>query len=124
MRNEPIFPGAKEAFEFELTESTAKDFARHFFECRGPSVLERITLKTGEPLRWFPQWHPKYAELESESARIAVIYPPLRSGGEPRVDVGETSLVGIAIEIDQRFEDYLRFNGSRPRRLSRTPRII
>jgi hypothetical protein len=124
VRNLPIFPSAKEVFDFELTESTAKVFARHFFECRGPSVLKRITLKTGEPLRWFPQWHPKYAQLESDSARTVVIYPPLRSGDEPRVDVGENSLVLTARELEQQLGDYRPFNGSKPRRLSRTPRII
>ncbi|RMJ21816.1 hypothetical protein PHISP_07317 [Aspergillus sp. HF37] len=122
LRNEPIKPGAKDIFAFELTESTTKDFARHFFEYRGPSVLERITLETGEPLRWFPQWQPKYAELEDESAKTVVVYPPLRSGDEPRVNMEETSLVWIAREIELRI-DY-RFSDSGPPRLSRAPRII
>lgn len=65
----------EEICESTLTESTAKDFSKRFFEHRGPSLLERIQLKTGEHLRWFPQWRPLYSQLETKYAREFQIYP-------------------------------------------------
>lgn len=56
-----------------LTESTGKDFAKRFFDLRGSSFLKTINLKTGENLRWFPQWPPRYADAEGECARILEI---------------------------------------------------
>lgn len=77
-------------FESVLTKPTAEEFARRVFERRSSSVLEAITLKTGESLRWFPRWHPKYARAEKDSQKTVVIYLSLRSGDEPRVNEGES----------------------------------
>ncbi|KAF7157678.1 hypothetical protein CNMCM5623_002052 [Aspergillus felis] len=76
----------EEEFARVLTKSKAHDFAKRFFELRGPSVLEVVTLKTGENLRWFPQWHPKYAIAEEECTKIFEIYPPLEDNHEPRLN--------------------------------------
>lgn len=78
------FPLQK-AFESVLTEETAKSFGKQFFECSKQSSLKKITLKSGENLRWFPQWHPGYANAEEESARTFEIFPPSEQGHEPRL---------------------------------------
>lgn len=75
----------RKAFESVLTEETAKSFSKQFFEYSKQSCLKKITLKSGEDLRWFPQWPPGYASAEEESARTFEIYPPLEQGHEPRL---------------------------------------
>ncbi|RMJ21092.1 hypothetical protein PHISP_08038 [Aspergillus sp. HF37] len=84
-------PDEKEDLASALTKTTAEDFERRFFKHRrSSSVLEVITLKTGESLRWFPHWRPKYARVERKCAKTVKIYPPVRSGDEPLVDEGES----------------------------------
>ncbi|CAI7628735.1 unnamed protein product [Penicillium pancosmium] len=75
------FPLTK-AFKSVLTEEIARASAKRFLECRGPSNLKKITLKTGEDLRWFPQWHPGYADAEEECSRIFEIDAHLGQDGE------------------------------------------
>lgn len=52
-----------------LTEESARKFFKQFLEYRGPSNLKKFTLKTGEDLRWFPQWPPDYSEAEQRCAK-------------------------------------------------------
>lgn len=73
-------------FEAVLTDSKAQDFGARFFERRGPaSVLEMLSLRTGEDLRHFSEWGftPFYASLERRTERIFEIYPPREIGDEP-----------------------------------------
>lgn len=60
-QDEPFFP--------VLDEALIKAFAEPFFAKRGDSRMEKLTIKTGETLRRFPQWHPAYRRLEQESTR-------------------------------------------------------
>ena len=60
-----------------LTRSHAQSFAKRLFELRGPSALKIVTLKSGEELRWFPQWSPMWAGAEEEYGKIFEIYAPL-----------------------------------------------
>ncbi|KAK4110326.1 hypothetical protein N656DRAFT_830942 [Canariomyces notabilis] len=53
-----------------LDEAFVRAFAEPFFALRGAgSKLERLTIKTGETLRRFPQWPPGYERLEKQSTR-------------------------------------------------------
>jgi hypothetical protein len=70
-----------------LDEAVARTFAEPFFTLRGPSKLEKLTLKTGENLRRFPQWPPRYLDLEREWARVQDLYP-LGYDGEMKVKRG------------------------------------
>jgi hypothetical protein len=45
-----------------------------------------ITLKTGEDLRWFPQWHPEYAIAEEYYTKTFEIYSPLEDKHDPRLN--------------------------------------
>ncbi|KAK3321674.1 hypothetical protein B0H66DRAFT_178865 [Apodospora peruviana] len=52
-----------------LDEALIRAFAEPFFASRGASKMERLTIKTGETLRRFPQWNPGYRLLEEASTR-------------------------------------------------------
>ena len=53
-----------------LDESLVRDFAEQFFALRSSSSrLEKISIKTGEMLRRFPQWSPGYASTERRGTR-------------------------------------------------------
>lgn len=47
-----------------LDDDLIRAFAEPFFASRGASKMERLTIKTGETLRRFTQWHPEYRNLE------------------------------------------------------------
>lgn len=121
----------KEVFSQVLTKSKAEDFAKRFFELRGPSVLEKITLRTGEKLRWFPQWHPEYATAEEECAKIFEIYAPLEDDHEPRLNQLKTEYDRLR-EWDEERIALLRGDSimnsssavSKPQPLSRSPRVF
>lgn len=121
-----------EDFARVLTLSKAQDFARRFFQLRGPSVLETITLKTGENLRWFPQWHPNYADAEQECANIFEFYAPLERNDEPRLHEShelESDYARLIRELqgyDNSYYNSLRQSNadSKPQRLSRSPRVF
>ncbi|KAK0640761.1 hypothetical protein B0T16DRAFT_201959 [Cercophora newfieldiana] len=68
-----------------LDEVLVQAFVEPFVTSRGASKLERITVKTGETLRRFPQWHPGYRHFEQQSSREfdAWLQGP---GGEVRVE--------------------------------------
>lgn len=72
-----------------LNKDLVRAFAEPFFFSRGPSKVEKITIKTGEKLRRFPQWHPGYRRVEEESTRRfdAWIYG---ENGEVRVECEST----------------------------------
>lgn len=112
-----------------MTESKAQDFAKKFFELRGPSVLEMITLRTGENLRWFPQWHPGYANAEEHCAKIFEIYAPSEDNDEPRLKELESDYARLMRELEEDSRAYLdsmdHSNAdSEPQRLSRSPRVF
>lgn len=106
-------------FSLVLTESTAQDFAKRFFDLRGSSVLKTITLKTGENLRWFPQWPPRYADAEEECARILEIHSPRKMGDAPLIKRPETYRDRLVRK--RRFQSW---DSGRQPPLSRGPRIL
>jgi hypothetical protein len=69
-------------------------FAEPFFAERRKEMpnwrLERVTLRTGENLRRFPQWHPAYANEERTWSRVLSLYP-VGKDGELRVEEGYVS---------------------------------
>jgi hypothetical protein len=112
----------REVFKSILTDEKAQAFAKRFFECRGPSNLKKITLQTGEDLRWFPQWSPWYADAERRHAKIFEAYQPLRQGDEPYLE----ELMSNYARFRESRRVSLRSNlreEKRPR-LSRAPRVL
>lgn len=70
-----------------LDRDLATEFAQPFFTLRSQSRLERITLKTGETLRRFPQWEPPYRKIELAYSETICIRAPFGSEGELVVDI-------------------------------------
>ncbi|KAK4209023.1 hypothetical protein QBC37DRAFT_430996 [Rhypophila decipiens] len=60
-QDEPVLP--------LLDEGLVRAFAEVFFASRGSSRMEKLTIKTGEGLRRFPQWHPRYRRVEEKCTR-------------------------------------------------------
>lgn len=119
----------EEDFAQVLTASKAKDFANRLFKLRGPSVLEMITLKTGENLRWFPQWHPQYAEAEFRYAEIFEIYAPCDDNDEPHFKKSESEYIRLMRVLEEDSMAFWDSTGhpsaySKSQRLSRSPRIF
>jgi hypothetical protein len=83
-----------------LNETLVRAFAEPFFASRGAeSKLERLTVKTGETLRRFPQWPPGYERLEKQSTRWFDAW--LRSkDGEVKVKKVTPSLFFGVITLD------------------------
>lgn len=78
-----------------LTEPKARGFGKRFFGRRHePSSLEKITLRTGERLRDFPQWRPLYSSQfhGDRFERIFEIYSP-KKGDEPFLEELESESV-------------------------------
>ncbi|KAF3385073.1 hypothetical protein F1880_001867 [Penicillium rolfsii] len=115
-----------EVFPQVLTQSKAQDFAKQFFDLRGPSALKEITLRTGENLRWFPQWRPAYAREEESCENTFKFCAPLEVNNEPRLfesDTAEDRLTRELLENEMAYQR--RFNPKpKPQRLSRSPRIF
>ncbi|KAJ5764332.1 hypothetical protein N7533_003013 [Penicillium manginii] len=103
-------------FKSVLTDETAQAFANRFFACRGPSAVKKITLQTGESLRWFPQWPPWYAESEGQHARTFEAYPPQHQGDEPCLKELMSDSEGVFPSSDS--------SEKKPQRLSRAPRVL
>jgi hypothetical protein len=81
-----------------LTELSVKTFIGIFCRDREPSSnLRKLTLKTGENLRHFPQWWPKFASSESALARISEVSFPLHPGFIPVVKERQRSWDGVNI---------------------------
>lgn len=118
------FPLTK-AFKSVLTEEIARSSAKRFLECRGPSNLTKITLKTGEDLRWFPQWHPGYADAEEECSRIFEIDARLGQDGEIILKELDSTRASILRRLGSPNGAFNRtFLGKSPTRISTAPRVF
>jgi hypothetical protein len=118
------FPLTK-AFKSVLTEEIARASAKRFLECRGHSNLNKITLKTGEDLRWFPQWHPGYADAEEECSRIFEIDARLGQDGEISLKELDSTRASILRRLRSPNGSFNRaFFGNPPTRISTAPRVF
>ncbi|KAJ6110596.1 hypothetical protein N7486_002831 [Penicillium sp. IBT 16267x] len=107
-------------FQVVLTDSKAQDFGTRFFERRGPkSVLEIITLRTGENLRHFTQWSPTYVTWERQAERIFEIHPPRKIGDEPFLKELPNRDVRFRQRVNRKFA---HVSGKESPRISRRPR--
>lgn len=116
------FPLTK-AFNSVLTKEIARVSARQFLDCRGLSKLKKLTLKTGEDLRWFPQWHPGYADAEEECSRIFEIDARLGQDGE----ISLKELDSTHFSLWKSWESFQIASGRRgnaPTRISTAPRVF
>ncbi|KAI1304808.1 hypothetical protein F5Y03DRAFT_168858 [Xylaria venustula] len=68
-----------------LTEDSAKEVGQRFFEWRPLSKLNVLLLKTGEPLRRYPQWEPNHSKFERKNTYEIEVYRSGYSGGMPTV---------------------------------------
>lgn len=71
--------------EPKLNKDSAKEVGQEFFRWRSSTNLSVLVLKTGEPLRRFPQWHPKYSEFERENEYTIEVHRPGAPGDVPDV---------------------------------------
>ncbi|KAM7201154.1 hypothetical protein V8F33_003566 [Rhypophila sp. PSN 637] len=74
-----------------LDEGLVRAFAEAFFSARGTSRMEKLTIKTGERLRRFPQWHPGYRRVEEKRTREFNTWLQ-RSDGKVKVEGGKIGL--------------------------------
>ncbi|KAJ2990608.1 hypothetical protein NUW58_g2862 [Xylaria curta] len=70
-----------------LTKDSAQEVGQRFFKWRASSNLNVLVLKTGEPLRRFPQWAPAYTVFEKRNTNTIEVYKPWNTGGVPEVAV-------------------------------------
>ncbi|KAJ5747313.1 uncharacterized protein N7511_009009 [Penicillium nucicola] len=70
----------------EVTAASVYESFRHQRDLA--SHLKKVTLKTGEDKRWFPQWKPDYATLEDKLSRLFEI----RFSGEEGDEFGVREL--------------------------------
>ncbi|KAI1173097.1 hypothetical protein F4777DRAFT_559245 [Nemania sp. FL0916] len=71
-----------------LNKDSAKKAGKLLFGLRPPSsIMEVLILKTGEPLRRFPQWEPGAYRFERRNTDTIEVHRPRTSGGVPRVVV-------------------------------------
>lgn len=120
------FPLTK-AFKSVLTEEIARAYAKQFLECRGLSNLIKITLKTGEDLRWFPQWRPGYADAEEECSRTFEMDARLRQDGEPslkELDNRQAMISRLLHRASVRRFNFAFERRDAPTRISTTPRVL
>ncbi|KAI1146242.1 hypothetical protein F4825DRAFT_202096 [Nemania diffusa] len=75
-----------------LTEGSAREMGRQFFEWRSSSSpsswsskLSLLVLKTGEPLRRFPQWEPAFGRFERMNADTIEVHWPIGPEYAPKV---------------------------------------
>lgn len=88
-----------------LTESKAQVFGKRFYGRRHEfSSLEKITLRTGENMRHFPQRPAGYSLDEDHYERIFEIYSPLKKGAEPFLKKLESNLQRLARESKERLD--------------------
>ncbi|KAI0903499.1 hypothetical protein F4823DRAFT_618382 [Ustulina deusta] len=73
--------------EPRLKKESAQEVGQQFFKWRSSSKLCVLVLKTGEPLRRYPQWEPAYSVFEKENEGTMQIYRPWNTGGVPEVVV-------------------------------------
>ncbi|KAI0419852.1 hypothetical protein F5X98DRAFT_372471 [Xylaria grammica] len=70
-----------------LTEGSAREVGQQFFTWSSLSKVGVLVLKTGEPLRRYPQWEPSYCRFERRHAETIEVYRPSHRGGVPEVAV-------------------------------------
>ncbi|KAI0426861.1 hypothetical protein F5Y09DRAFT_317862 [Xylaria sp. FL1042] len=72
-----------------LKEDSAKEVGQRFFKWRASpeSKLSALVLKTGEPLRRYPQWEPGYSAVEKKNAYTMKVCRPANTGAVPKVVV-------------------------------------
>ncbi|KAI8943930.1 hypothetical protein F4801DRAFT_323256 [Xylaria longipes] len=70
-----------------LKEDSAKEVGQQFFKWRSSSKLSTLVLKTGEPLRRYPQWEPAFSVFERRNGNTMEVHRPLNTGGVPEVAV-------------------------------------
>ncbi|KAI3340742.1 hypothetical protein F4824DRAFT_452040 [Ustulina deusta] len=77
-----------------LTEGSAREMGKQFFDWRSSSSssswsskLSLLVLKTGEPLRRFPQWEPAYFKFERRHADTIEVHWPIGPEDAPKVVV-------------------------------------
>lgn len=88
-----------------LTESKAQDFGKRFYGRRHePSSLEKITLRTGEKLRHFPQRPARYSLDEDQYERIFEIHSPPKKGDEPFLKELESQRDRMARKTNERLD--------------------
>lgn len=82
----------------------------------------KITLKTVEDLRFFPQWRAAYFEAEDEYAEIFELFSPLKNSDESILKELGTSYASRM----KSWNTSLSSSGSDPKppRISRAPRIL
>ncbi|TGJ84184.1 hypothetical protein E0Z10_g4568 [Xylaria hypoxylon] len=82
-------PGAEECMQMGpiLTKDSAKEVGQQFFKWRSSSSLSVLVLKTGEPLRRYPQWEPPYSVFERMNGNTMEVYKPWNTGGVPEVAI-------------------------------------
>jgi hypothetical protein len=73
-----------------LDGDLAKEFAEPFFTLRSWSRLDMLTLKTGETLRRFPQWPPKWLSEERGNTKTIHIRAPSGPEGGLVVDIEDS----------------------------------
>ncbi|KAI1127540.1 hypothetical protein F5Y10DRAFT_191578 [Nemania abortiva] len=77
-----------------LTEGSAREIGKQFFDWRSSSSssswssrLSLLVLKTGEPLRRYPQWEPAYVKFERRHADTIEVHWPIDREDAPEVVV-------------------------------------
>ncbi|KAI0858484.1 hypothetical protein F4860DRAFT_486365 [Xylaria cubensis] len=77
-----------------LTEGSAREIGKQFFDWRSlssssswSSKLSLLVLKTGEPLRRFPQFEPAYVQFERRNADTIEVHWPIGPEDAPEVVV-------------------------------------
>ncbi|KAI1346437.1 hypothetical protein F5Y01DRAFT_321710 [Xylaria sp. FL0043] len=70
-----------------LKEDSAREIGQRFFKWRSSpeSKLRALFLKTGEPLRRYPQWEPAYSMVERENEYTMKVRRPGNTGDVPEV---------------------------------------
>ncbi|KAI1744577.1 hypothetical protein F4680DRAFT_405341 [Xylaria scruposa] len=74
-----------------LNKDSAKEVGQQFFEWRSSSNLNTFVLKTGEPLRRYPQWEPAYSVFEKRNGETVEVHKPRNTGNVPEVTIMDRS---------------------------------
>ncbi|KAI1423349.1 hypothetical protein F5Y12DRAFT_757987 [Xylaria sp. FL1777] len=62
-----------------LNENSAREVGQRFFKWRSSSKLNVLVLKTGEPLRRYPQWEPFHSTYERHHQITIEVYNPWKA---------------------------------------------
>ncbi|KAI1812047.1 hypothetical protein GGS20DRAFT_592077 [Poronia punctata] len=82
----------RELIQPQLNEASAREIGEQFFNLRSSSSspssnLSVFALKTGEPLRRFPQREPLFGRIERENTITVEVHKPRDIGDKPKVVV-------------------------------------